>query len=131
MNFSFVYNMIDPKELESEFLKNYYQNMLNSGLSANLHLFDEKCHCLVNNQEYIGAYNVLVKMAQSNIHRYQYKYLQGNLQKTQTGYIISVSGICQPVNFQNLHLGDVHFSEVFHLSNQYPYKIINYISHYY
>lgn len=131
MSFNFIYNSIDPKELETEFLKTYYQNMINLGLSANLGLFDEKCNCLINNQEFIGAYNILVKMAQQNIHKYQYKYLQGNLQKTQNGFIITVSGICQPVNFQNLHYGDLHFSEVFYLSNQYPYKIINYISHYF
>ena len=131
MNFNSIYNKINLKELETEFLSTYYQNMFNHGLSANLGLFDEKCQCLFNNQEFIGAYNVLVKQAQSNINRFQYKSYAGNLQQTSNGFIMSVSGVCQPINFQNLYIGDYNFSEVFYLSNQYPYKIVNYIARYY
>lgn len=127
------YNKIDIKELEDAFIKLYYQNMVDSGFSANLGFFDEKCTCSLNNQEFNGAYNILIKMAQENIHRFEYKDCHSNIQQTHNGYIINVVGVCRPINFQNFYLNEYHFSEVFYLSNQYPNnnKIINYISHYY
>jgi hypothetical protein len=131
MNFTLIYNKINIKELETDFINTYYQNMFNQGFSANLGLFDEKAQCLVNDQEFTGAYNILVKQAQNNIYRFQYKSHHGNLQQTSNGFIISVSGICQPINFQNLYINEYNFSEVFYLSSQYPYKIVNYIARFY
>jgi len=131
MSFNIFYNRIDPEILKNEFLMIYYKNMFNNGLFGNLGLFDEKCQCTFNKDEFNGAYQLLVKMAQNNIHRFQYKFGNGLIQETNTGYIINVSGICQPINFQNFYLNDIHFSDTFYLSNQYPYKITNYIAHYY
>ena len=80
------------------------------GFSKNLDFFDEKCKCTLNNEEFCGAYNILVKYAQAGINKFNYKQLGGNVQPSDNGFIISVSGICQSISFQNTVQKEQHFS---------------------
>ncbi len=130
MNF-FNNTHIDLKPFESNFLNTYYDNMQKSGFVNNLIFFDEKCKCTLNNIEHTGAYNVLINIAQSNVHRFQYKYLSANSHLVNNGFMLVVSGTCNPINLQNLIMQELSFTEVFYFSNQYPNKVIAYISHYF
>ena len=121
--------MQNYKNIENEFVSNYYKNMSISGIVNNLGIFTEKALCILNNEELIGAYYVLIRMAQNNINRILYKNVIHSCEPTDNGYIIKVSGNCQLVNFQNQIIKECGFSETFFIS--YNYKITNYIGHYF
>ncbi len=125
---NFAYPIIDYKTIGQNFLNIYYVNMTNTGLVNNMELFDEKCGCTINGEEYIGIYHVLIRLAQTNIHRFIYKTLNLNCQPLNNGYLLSVSGICQLVNLHNIIIGEVYYTEVFQVSSSY--KITNYIATY-
>ncbi len=125
---NFINPIIDYRTIQQNFLNIYYTNMSNTGLVNNLDLFDEKCICTINGEEYIGAYHVLVHLAQTNINRFLYKTLNLSCQPTHTGYLITATGICQTINFQNIITGETYFTETFNISNINPYKITNYIA---
>ena len=125
---NFFNPIIDYGTIQQNFFNIYYTNMSNTGFVNNLDLFDEKCICTINGEEYIGAYHVLVRLAQTNINRFLYKTLHLSCQPTPTGYLINASGICQTINFQNIIISEVYFTETFYISNINPYKITNYIA---
>jgi hypothetical protein len=118
--------IIDYRTIQQNFLNIYYTNMSNTGLVNNLDLFDEKCVSYINGEEYIGAYHVLVRLAQTDINRFLYKTLHLSCQPIGTGYLISATGICQIVNFQNIITLEIYFTETFYINNLY--KITNYIA---
>ena len=127
MNFS----NIDNAKIYEEGMQNiYYNNMKNSGFVNNLPLFDEICKCSINNEEYTGAYQILVRMAQNNMHRFNYKSMSGTCQNVPQGVLINVSGTCQVINFNNVIICELHYSETF-LICTFKQKIINYISKYF
>jgi hypothetical protein len=122
MNFNISH--YDYKNLGNSFFQKYYSNMITSGLVDNLELFDEKCLCNLNNEEYIGAYKSMIKLAQNGLFRFFYKSFSGTCQPTQNGFLLSSSGICQLINFQNTLITETHFSETFIISSQ-TMKIIH------
>ncbi len=107
----------------------YYKNMVNTGFVSNLSLFDENCICSLNNEDYTGAYYVLVRLAENQIHRFNYINLSGTCHNIPQGVLISVSGICQLINFNNIIIRNVHFSETFLICVN-KNKIVNYICKY-
>jgi len=123
MNFSIV--QYDYKNIGNSFFQKYYSNMSTSGLLDNLDLFDEKCLCNINEEEYIGAYRTMVKLAQNGLNRFYYKFLSGTCQPIQDGYLLTASGTCQLINFQNQLMTETHFSETFIISRN-SMKITNY-----
>ncbi len=123
---NFINPIIDYRTIQQNFLNIYYTNMSNTGLVNNLDLFDEKCISSINGEEYIGAYHVLVRLAQTDINRFVYKTLNLSCQPICTGYLISATGICQTVNFQNIITNEIYFTETFNINNLY--KITNYIA---
>jgi hypothetical protein len=123
---NFINPIIDYRTIQQNFLNIYYTNMSNTGLVNNLDLFDEKCISSINGEEYIGAYHILVRLAQTDINRFIYKTLNLSCQPISTGYLISATGICQIVNFQNIIIGEIYFTETFNINNLY--KITNYIA---
>ncbi len=128
MNFS---NTIDYCSLYGNAIYNtYYKNMVNSGFVANLSLFDEKCNCSINNLDYVGAYNVLIKLAESNIHRFNYLNLSGSCQYVSQGVLINVTGKCQIISLNNVIIGEINFSETFLICIN-KNRIINYIGKYF
>ena len=121
---NFTISQYDYKNLGNSFFQKYYTNMTHSGLLENLDFFDEKCLCNVNDDEHIGAYRTMVKLAQNGLYRFFYKLFSGTCQPTQNGFLITTSGICQLINFQNQLITETHFSETFIISSQ-TMKIIH------
>ncbi len=108
----------------------YYKNMANSGFVSNLSLFDENCKCTINGEEYTGAYYVLVRLAENGIRKFNYKSFYGSTQNTPQGVLVSISGTCQIINFNNFIIGELHFSETFLICTS-KNKIINYVCRYF
>ncbi len=120
---------IDFQTMCNNFTKNYYENMSKNGFVDNLIYFDEKSHCQINNDYFVGAYNILVKLAKNNIYRFIYLQNTGSIQYLNNMAIITMCGKCQLINFQNIIITDINFTETFILSNNG--KITNYICFYY
>lgn len=126
LNFLSILKPSDIKYIENIFANVYYKNMAETGFSSNLIMFDEKCACTINSEHSQGAYNVLVKLAQNNIYRFNYKSASSDFQQLANNqWLVNVGGICQLVNFQNMASCDISFSETFILNNNN--KIVNYI----
>lgn len=124
MNF---YNIIDYCKLyENGIQHTYYRNMMNTGFVSNLVLFDENCKCSINNEDYTGAYYILIRLAESGIHRFNYLNFTGSVQSVPQGVLINVTGKCQIININNIIIGELYFSETF-LICTHKNKIINYI----
>jgi hypothetical protein len=128
MNF---YNLTDYCKIYEGGLQNvYYKNMVNTGFVSNLVLFDENCKCSINGEQYTGAYYVLIKLAENGMHRFNYLNFSGSCQNIPQGVLINVTGKCQVINFSNVILGELHFSETFLICTN-KNKIINYICKYF
>jgi len=127
MNF---YNINDSCNIYKDQIVNiYYKNMSQTGFVSNLTYFDENCKCSINNEDYIGAYNVLVRLAENQIHRFNYTNFIGTCQIVPQGILISVVGRCQIITFSNIAVREIIFNETFLICTN-KHKIINYICKY-
>jgi hypothetical protein len=123
-------NQVNHKKIGEEFCKLYYQNMIKGGFSNVLGLFTTDAKCNFMDQEFIGAYNILVNLSQKQIHKFVYSNIYANYQSDLSNVLISASGNITAIPFvKNAGISKpFKFTETFILKNiNGSYFITNYI----
>lgn len=106
--------VVPYKKITEEFCKVYYDRMMKGGFNTVLHLFDQNAKCTYENTEYNGAYNLLIKLAQSGIHKFGYTDISVNAQLIDnTTILVSSTGHIFPVSFCGTNGLLTKFSESF------------------
>ena len=104
-------------KIGEDFCKVYYHKMTEGGFSQVMNFFHKEARCTLDNQEYNGCYDILVKLAQMGVHRFIYKKISGTSQPFGNSILISVVGDIIPVSFQKHNGKHMKFSECFILKN--------------
>lgn len=125
MTFNFTMNEKEKEDssnimyskIGEDFCKLYYHKMAESGFSNVMNLFTKDSRCTYDNQEFLGCYDLLIKLSQLGIHKFNYKKINANYQPFGDSILISVFGEFNPISFQKQNGKLFKFSETFILKN--------------
>jgi len=121
-------NDIPYNRIGFEFAKVYYERM-RKGINTTVDLFQYNVLCSMDNDEFRGAYNWLLKMAKSGACKFEYHNLTGASQPLQEGILVNVNGELRVIGLWDQYVTSwLKFNEVFVLEkNGSNYAIKNYM----
>lgn len=110
-------NQLTYGQIGEEFCKCYYSKTIN-GINTIIDLFHPGALCTVEGEELVGGYNLLLKLANLGISRFEYNNVSGITQPiSNSEIIVTVNGTLRGIGYWGQVNQWVKFNEVFILEN--------------
>ena len=105
--------------LGQSFASTYYEKM-SKGISNALTLFDPNVTCIIDNDAFSGAYEWLIRMAQSNAARFEYDNISGASQFiNHSDILVNINGNLKVIGIHGQLVSNwIKFNEVFVLEKK-------------
>lgn len=112
----------------NDFMITYYKNMSN-GVNNIIPYLDQNVKCSINNQNYLGSYNLLVEYGKKGILKFEFHNLIGTIQIINThNLLITCNGLYKVIGFWGQTSQLYKFTDTFVLQyNNGSVLITNYI----